>query len=105
LAQAAGFSLHAGVLAEAERRGALTWAKRLRRVFRIDIETCCAWGAAVRVIASIEDPGVLHLAAGAGCPGYRGGRVLAAWALYTSYTPRSPLQGPAINHALASRAR
>ena len=59
MAQAAGFSLHAGVLAEAERRGALTWAKRLRCVFSIDIETCCAWGAAVRVIASIEDPGVI----------------------------------------------
>ena len=41
---------------EAERRGAMTWAQRLRRVFHIDIETCSACGGPVRVIASIEDP-------------------------------------------------
>ena len=44
---------------EAERRGAMTWAQRLRRVFHIDIETCTACGGAVRVMASIEDPTVI----------------------------------------------
>ena len=44
---------------EAERRGSMTWAQRLRRVFHIDIETCGACGGPVRVIASIEDPAVI----------------------------------------------
>lgn len=35
----------------AERRAAMTWAQRLKRVFNIDIETCPACGGAVRVIA------------------------------------------------------
>ena len=34
----------------------MTWAKRLKRVFDIDIETCSECGGDVRVIASIEDP-------------------------------------------------
>ncbi len=40
----------------AERRAAMTWAQRLKRVFNIDIETCPACGGAVRIIACIEDP-------------------------------------------------
>ncbi len=36
-------------------RGRL-WAKRLKRVFNIDIETCSECGGDVRIIASIEDP-------------------------------------------------
>lgn len=36
-----------------ERHRALTWAQRLKCVFRIDIERC---GGKVRIIASIEDP-------------------------------------------------
>jgi len=43
----------------AERRAAMTWAQRLKRVFGIDIETCPACGGAVKVIACIEDPGVI----------------------------------------------
>ena len=35
------------------------WAKRLKRVFHIDIETCSECGGAVKVIASIEDPVVI----------------------------------------------
>jgi len=35
---------------------AITWAKRLKRVFAIDVETCSECGGAVRIIASIEDP-------------------------------------------------
>ncbi len=40
-------------------RGRL-WAKRLKRVFNIDIETCNECGGDVRIIASIEDPAVIR---------------------------------------------
>jgi len=39
-----------------ERRAAMTWAQRLKRVFNIDIETCRDCGGTVRVIACINDP-------------------------------------------------
>ena len=42
----------------AERHRAVTWAQRLKRVFRIDIETCERCGGTVKIIASIEDPAV-----------------------------------------------
>ncbi len=42
---------------QAERRAAMTWAQRLKRIFNIDIETCPACGGAVRIIACIEDTG------------------------------------------------
>ena len=38
----------------------MTWAQRLKRVFRIDIETCEYGGGAVRVIACIEDPVIIE---------------------------------------------
>jgi len=41
------------------RRSAMTWAQRLKRVFRIDVETCQACGGAMKIIASIEDPVVI----------------------------------------------
>ncbi len=44
----------------AEKRASMTWAKRLKRVFNIDIETCSECGSDVRIIASIEDPAVIH---------------------------------------------
>mgnify|MGYP001547765154 CR=1 FL=1 len=44
----------------AERRAAMTWAQRLKRVFGIDIETCPACGGEVRIIARIEDPDVIE---------------------------------------------
>jgi hypothetical protein len=37
----------------------MTWAQRLKRVFKIDIKTCRHCGGAVKVIASIEDPMVI----------------------------------------------
>ncbi len=37
----------------------MTWAQRLKRVFRIDLETCSTCGGAVRIIACIEDPVVI----------------------------------------------
>ena len=43
----------------AERRAALTWAQRLKRVFGIDIEICRACGGALRIVACIEDPVVI----------------------------------------------
>ncbi len=43
-----------------ERRAAMTWAQRLKRVFNIDIETCSKCGGAVKVIACIEDPVVIE---------------------------------------------
>jgi len=38
----------------------MTWAKRLKRVFDIDIETCSECGGDVRIVASIEDPAVIR---------------------------------------------
>ena len=38
----------------------MTWAKRLKRVFNIDIETCSECGGDVKIIASIEDPAVIQ---------------------------------------------
>jgi hypothetical protein len=43
-----------------ERRAAMTWVQRLKRVFNIDIETCSKCGGAVKVIACIEDPVVIE---------------------------------------------
>lgn len=43
----------------AERRAAMTWAQRLKRVFDIDVETCTECGGHLKVIASIEDPEVI----------------------------------------------
>jgi len=40
----------------AEKRAAMPWAKRLKRVFDIDVQTCEAYGGAVRIVAAIEDP-------------------------------------------------
>jgi hypothetical protein len=42
-----------------ERRAAMTWAQRLKRVFNIDIETCRQCGGAMKVIACIEDQVVI----------------------------------------------
>jgi len=44
----------------AEKRASMTWAKRLKRVFNIDIETCSECGGGVKIIASIEDPEVIR---------------------------------------------
>ena len=39
-----------------QRRRAMTWAQRLKRVFGIDVSTCIHCGGAVRIVASIEEP-------------------------------------------------
>jgi hypothetical protein len=43
----------------AERHRAMSWARRLKRVFRIEIEQCDRCGGKVRIIASVEDPEVI----------------------------------------------
>ena len=37
----------------------MTWAQRLKRVFKMDIEICETCGGKMKVIASIEDPAVI----------------------------------------------
>jgi len=43
----------------AERHRAMTWAQRLKRVFKLDLTSCENCGGQVRVIACIEDPAVI----------------------------------------------
>ena len=43
-----------------ERHAAMTWARRLERVFGIDVESCVRCAKAVRVIASIEEPALIE---------------------------------------------
>ena len=38
---------------------AMSWARRLKRVFGIEIESCAGCGGKLRIIASIEDPEVI----------------------------------------------
>ena len=40
----------------AESLKSLTWAERLKRVFKIDVSVCSRGGGAVKIIACIEDP-------------------------------------------------
>ncbi|HHZ5813939.1 TPA: hypothetical protein ACWKP9_006140, partial [Escherichia coli] len=42
-----------------EQRAAMTWARRLKRVFNIDITECEKCQGPVKVIACIEDPVVI----------------------------------------------
>ena len=44
----------------AEQRSAMQWAKRLKRVFQVDVETCPKCGGTVQIIASIEDLPVIE---------------------------------------------
>jgi hypothetical protein len=43
-----------------KKRASMTWAKRLKRVFNIEIETWSECGGDIRIIASIEDPVVIQ---------------------------------------------
>ena len=38
----------------------MIWAKQLKRVFNIEMETCSECGGDVRIIARIEDPEVIR---------------------------------------------
>lgn len=44
-----------GTCTASERRGAMTWAKRLKRVFEIDVTQCSECQGRVKIIACIED--------------------------------------------------
>jgi hypothetical protein len=44
---------------ELPRHVALRWAQRLKRVFGIEIEGCTRCGARLKIVTSIEDPGVI----------------------------------------------
>ncbi len=96
--RAGGFSLHAGV--------AMDWARRLWRVFGIEIDTCQRCGGRLRIIASIEQPAVIakilaHLArtaaepyqpepvAGSSAAGRAERRGLAAAAVAWAGAPRA----------------
>jgi hypothetical protein len=41
------------------RHVAMNWARRLKRVFGIDIESCARCGGKLKIIASIEEPAVI----------------------------------------------
>jgi hypothetical protein len=41
------------------RHVAMRWAQRLKRVFGIEIESCVCCGTRLKIMASIEDPGVI----------------------------------------------
>lgn len=49
-----------GEKTEVQRHRAVSWAKRLKRIFAIEIERCWRCGGRLRVIASIEDQAVIE---------------------------------------------
>jgi hypothetical protein len=49
----------ADVRTPAERRSAMRWAQRLKRVFGIDVQICGGCGGTMRIIACIEEPVVI----------------------------------------------
>ena len=44
----------------AESHKSLTWAERLKRVFKIDVSTCGPCGGEGKIIACIEDPEIIE---------------------------------------------
>lgn len=53
-------ALEKEVRTEGEKRAAMTWAQRLKRVFDIDIQICEVCSGNAKVIACIEDPVVIN---------------------------------------------
>jgi len=47
------------VRSPAERRVAMSWAQRLKRVFNIDMEVCGRCGGSVKVIACVEERNII----------------------------------------------
>ena len=45
---------------EPQKRRAMTWARRLKRVFKIDINVCEHCSGAMKIIACIERPEVIQ---------------------------------------------
>ncbi len=48
-----------GALAEQKKKTRISWARLLKRIFGIDIETCNLCGGKVKIISAIEDPKVI----------------------------------------------
>jgi len=55
-----GRNREAAVERPLSRHVAMSWARRLKRVFAIDIEQCRRCGGRLEVIASIEEPGLIE---------------------------------------------
>ena len=66
----------------------LTWAQRLNRLFKIDIETCEHCGGAVNVIASIQDPIMIKK-----IPNHIERRAESATPLFRPFARAPPQQG------------
>jgi hypothetical protein len=45
---------------EPQSKGKIAWARLLKRVFDIDMETCNVCGAKMRIVAAIEDPPIIR---------------------------------------------
>ncbi len=43
-----------------QKRRAMSWAQRLKRVFSIDVTACVHCGGTVRIVASIEEPAAIR---------------------------------------------
>ena len=43
-----------------EKRRAMTWAQRLKRVSNIDVSLCVHCGGTVRIMAGIEEPSTIR---------------------------------------------
>ena len=46
-------------LTEKKKKSRISWARLLKRIFKIDVETCNICGGKMRIIAAIEDPKVI----------------------------------------------
>jgi hypothetical protein len=46
-------------LAEQKKKTRISWARLLKRIFGIDVETCNLCGGKVKIISAIEDPKVI----------------------------------------------
>ena len=51
-----------------EKRRAMTWAQRLKRVFNIDVNTCIHCGGSVRIVAAVEEPTAIRAIPARGHP-------------------------------------
>ncbi len=48
-----------GKVAEQKKKTRISWARLLKRIFGVDVETCNLCGGKVKIISAIEDPKVI----------------------------------------------